>query len=111
MSDERIAVRLSLLAGRSSLHGLTGQADGGMFRHVMSIEAVRETIERVLESVRPALRRDGGDVEFVSVAEGVVSLRLSGACATCGMSALTLKMGLEPAIVAAVPGITKVIAI
>lgn len=77
----------------------------------MTSEALKIKIEEALDMVRPALRRDGGDVEFVSVDDGVVSLRLSGACASCGMSALTVRLGLEPAIIKAVPGITKVIAV
>jgi Fe-S cluster biogenesis protein NfuA len=80
-----------------------------MFSHVMPVETAKEIIERVLDGIRPALRRDGGDVEFVAVADGVVSLRLSGACATCGMSALTVKFGLEPAIKNAVPEVTSVV--
>lgn len=68
-------------------------------------------IEAVLDTVRPALLRDGGDVALVSFSEGTVTLRLTGACASCAMSTLTVRLGLEPAIRAAVPGIEKVITV
>jgi Fe-S cluster biogenesis protein NfuA len=57
---------------------------------------VRERVESALATVRPALRADGGDVELVDVTdEGVVSVRLTGACGGCPMSTMTLKMGIE----------------
>jgi Fe-S cluster biogenesis protein NfuA len=66
-------------------------------------------IEQILESLRPAIHRDGGDVELVSYAEGVVSLRLVGACATCPLSLYTLKLGIEDRLKDSIPGITKVV--
>ena len=65
----------------------------------------REKIESVLESIRPALRSDGGDVEFIDFDEddGIVQLRLMGACGTCPVSTLTLKQGIERRIIMAVP--------
>jgi Fe-S cluster biogenesis protein NfuA len=58
-----------------------------------------EVIERVKEAlndVRPSLQNDGGDVEFVSMSdEGVVSVKLTGACGGCPMASMTLKMGIE----------------
>ena len=57
---------------------------------------MREKVEQALNKVRPALRADGGDVELVDVgADGVVKVRLKGACGGCPMSQLTLKMGIE----------------
>jgi Fe-S cluster biogenesis protein NfuA len=57
---------------------------------------LREKVEKVLAEIRPALETDGGNVELVDVtAEGVVKLRLSGACGCCPMSSYTLKMGIE----------------
>jgi Fe-S cluster biogenesis protein NfuA len=65
----------------------------------------REKIEAVLESIRPALRSDGGDVEFIDYDEdeGIVQLRLMGACGSCPVSTMTLKQGIERRIVMAVP--------
>jgi Fe-S cluster biogenesis protein NfuA len=69
-----------------------------------------EDVKRVLETVRPALQADGGDVELVEVtAEGVVKVRLTGACGHCPMSTMTLKMGIERALKEQVPGVTEVV--
>ena len=68
-------------------------------------------IESVLETVRPALRKDGGDVSLVSFEDGTVTLHLVGACASCAMSGLTVRLGLEPAIRAALPSVERVVAL
>ena len=67
--------------------------------------SAREKIEAVLESIRPALRSDGGDVELIDYDEedGIVQLRLMGACGSCPVSTLTLKQGIERRIIMAVP--------
>ena len=71
------------------------------------MEAVspRDKIEAVLASIRPALRTDGGDVELIDFDEedGVVQLRLMGACGTCPVSTLTLRQGIERRLMLAVP--------
>jgi len=72
---------------------------------------MREKVEEALEKVRPALQADGGDVELVDVNDGVVSVRLTGACGSCPMSTMTLKMGVERAIRQAVPEIKKLVAV
>lgn len=57
---------------------------------------MKAQVEEVLNMVRPALQADGGDVELVDVSEeGVVSVKLTGACGSCPMSTMTLKMGIE----------------
>ncbi len=65
----------------------------------------RAKIEAVLESIRPALRSDGGDVELIDFDEedGIVQLRLMGACGSCPVSTMTLKQGIERRIIMAVP--------
>jgi Fe-S cluster biogenesis protein NfuA len=70
----------------------------------------REKIEQVLESIRPALRSDGGDVELIDYDEedGVVQLRLMGACGSCPVSMLTLKQGIERRIIMAVPEVRAI---
>jgi Fe-S cluster biogenesis protein NfuA len=62
-------------------------------------------IEEVLDNIRPALRSDGGDVEFIDFdeEEGIVHLRLMGACGSCPVSMLTLKQGIERRIIMALP--------
>jgi Fe-S cluster biogenesis protein NfuA len=69
-----------------------------------------EEVKAVLETVRPALQADGGDVELVEVtADGVVKVRLKGACGSCPMSTMTLKMGIERAMKEKVPGVKEVV--
>ncbi len=62
----------------------------------MAATITRERVEEVLGHIRPALQRDGGDVELMDVAEdGTVTVRLQGACRGCPMAQLTLQMGIE----------------
>ncbi|HEX7049491.1 MAG TPA: NifU family protein [Longimicrobiales bacterium] len=70
----------------------------------------REKIEDVLGFIRPALRADGGDVELVEFDEdqGIVQLRLMGACGSCPISMMTLKQGIERRIMSAVPEVKGV---
>lgn len=56
---------------------------------------MRDKVQAVLENIRPNLRADGGDVELIDVKDGVVSVRLKGACAGCPMSTMTLKNAIE----------------
>lgn len=70
---------------------------------------MKEKVEAALAKIRPALVADGGNVELVDVKDGVVSVRLTGACGTCPMAQMTLKMGVEKAIKAAVPEIKEVV--
>lgn len=63
----------------------------------------------VLDKLRPFLQRDGGDVELVDVEEGIVKLRLMGACGSCPSSTITLKAGIERALVEEVDGIVEVV--
>jgi len=65
----------------------------------------RQKIEEVLDTIRPALRTDGGDVEFIDYDEddGIVQLRLMGACGSCPVSMMTLKQGIERRIMSVVP--------
>jgi Fe-S cluster biogenesis protein NfuA len=56
---------------------------------------MREKVEAILKNIRPALQRDGGDVELVDVNQGVVKVRLKGACGGCPMASMTLKNGIE----------------
>lgn len=67
-----------------------------------------EKINIALNSIRPFLQRDGGDVEFVSVEGKIVKVRLTGACESCSMQASTLKAGIEEAVKNAIPEIESV---
>ena len=75
----------------------------------VEFEVTREQVASVLSQVRPALQADGGDVELVDVQEGVVKVRLIGACAGCPMSALTVKNGIERILKDKVPGVKEVV--
>ncbi|HEY4743490.1 MAG TPA: NifU family protein [Desulfuromonadaceae bacterium] len=71
---------------------------------------MKAEVENVLEMVRPGLQADGGDVELVEVTEdGIVKVRLKGACGSCPMSTMTLKMGIERAVKERVPGVKEVV--
>ncbi|MGE4553292.1 MAG: NifU family protein [Desulfovibrionaceae bacterium] len=73
---------------------------------------MREKVEAVLATVRPALQADGGDVELVDVTDdGVVQVRLQGACKGCPMSQMTLKNGIERIILKSVPEVKRVEAV
>ena len=72
---------------------------------------MREDVEKALAKVRPALQADGGDVELLDVDEGVVKLRLKGACSGCPMSTMTLRLGIEKVIKEQVPEVKEVIAV
>lgn len=72
---------------------------------------MREKVEEALENIRPALQADGGDIELISVEDGVVKVRLMGACGGCPMSSMTMSQGVEQAVKKAVPQIKKVIAV
>ena len=72
---------------------------------------MREKVEAALDKIRPALLADRGDVELVDVSDGVVKLKLVGACGGCPMSAMTLRHGIERVIREQVPEVKEVIAI
>ena len=73
---------------------------------------MREKVRIALETVRPYLQEDGGDVELVDVTDdGIVELKLTGACATCPMSIMTLRAGIERALMREIPGVRRVEAV
>lgn len=68
-----------------------------------------ENVKTVLDEIRPALQADGGDVELVGVKDGIVSVRLTGACGSCPMSTMTLKMGIERLLKQKLPEVKEVV--
>ncbi len=68
-------------------------------------------VEAVLAQIRPALQSDGGDVELVDVNEGVIRLKLKGACAGCPMATMTLRHGIERVLKEQIPEVKEVIAV
>jgi len=72
---------------------------------------MREQVEKIIAKIRPALQADGGNIELVDVVDGVVSVRLKGACAGCAGAQMTLKMGVERAIKEEMPEIKSVVSV
>lgn len=75
----------------------------------MAVE--REKVEKALEKIRPALVADGGNIELIDVTDGVVKVRLKGACAGCMGAQMTLKMGVERFLKEQIPEVVKVEAV
>jgi Fe-S cluster biogenesis protein NfuA len=69
---------------------------------------MKEEVEKALEKIRPMLQMDGGDVELVGIDDGVVKVKLKGACHGCPMSQLTLQHGVEQVLKKEVPGVKRV---
>jgi Fe-S cluster biogenesis protein NfuA len=72
---------------------------------------MREKVEAVLNQIRPNLVRDGGNVELVDVTDGIVKVRLTGACGGCPMASMTLKHGVERVLKEQVPEVKEVVAV
>jgi Fe-S cluster biogenesis protein NfuA len=78
--------------------------------HGLHPEPIETRVQRALDTVRPYLRSHHGDVEFVSLHDGVVRLRLVGSCGSCPSSSITLKNAVEEALYAAAPDIVEIVA-
>jgi Fe-S cluster biogenesis protein NfuA len=74
-------------------------------------DTMREKIEEILNKIRPTLQADGGDVQLVDVKDGIVSVKLTGHCAGCPMSTMTLRMGIERILKEQVPEVKEVVAV
>ncbi|MCX5801579.1 MAG: NifU family protein [Candidatus Eisenbacteria bacterium] len=72
---------------------------------------MKEQVEAALTKIRPGLLMDGGDIELVGVEDGVVKVRLKGACAGCPASTMTLRLSVEETLKREVPGVTRVVAV
>jgi Fe-S cluster biogenesis protein NfuA len=73
---------------------------------------MKEQVQKAIDIIRPSLQADGGDVELVDVStDGVVKVKLTGACHGCPMSQMTLKMGIEKVIKKQVPEIKEVLSV
>ena len=69
---------------------------------------IKQRVQEALNKIRPMLQADGGDVELIDVKEGVVTVRLTGACGGCPFSSMTLKMGIERMLKEEIPEIERV---
>jgi Fe-S cluster biogenesis protein NfuA len=72
---------------------------------------MREKVEAVLNQIRPSLAADGGNVELVDATDGIVKVRLTGACGGCPMASMTLKHGVERVLKERVPEVKEVVAV
>lgn len=72
---------------------------------------MREEVQTALDKVRPALMADGGDVQLIDVKDGIVTVKLTGACGGCPMATMTLKGGIERVLKEQVPGVKEVVAV
>jgi Fe-S cluster biogenesis protein NfuA len=81
------------------------------WREIPRRETMKEKVEKALNRIRPALQADGGDVELVDIEDGIVKVRLTGACGGCPMSQMTLKMGIERHLKKEVPEVKSVVAV
>ncbi|RJX18438.1 MAG: NifU family protein [Ammonifex sp.] len=72
---------------------------------------MKEQVEAALAKIRPYLQRDGGDVELVDVENGVVKVRLKGACGGCPMATVTLKQGIERTLKQLIADVKEVVAV
>ena len=70
-----------------------------------------ETVQAVLDQIRPSLQADGGDIELVGIEDCIVKVRLSGACGVCPMSTMTLKMGVERLLKEKLPEVKEVVSV
>lgn len=73
------------------------------------MENLEQQVKDVLNQIRPMLQADGGDVEFIKLEDGIVTVSLRGACGSCPFSLMTLKQGIEARIKEAVPAIKEVV--
>jgi Fe-S cluster biogenesis protein NfuA len=72
---------------------------------------MREKVEQALAKIKPALQADGGDVELVDVKDGVVRVKLTGACAGCPVASITLKQGIERILKEQIAEVKEVVAV
>jgi Fe-S cluster biogenesis protein NfuA len=71
----------------------------------------KEKVEAVLKQIRPSLQADGGDIQLVSVKDGIVSVKLQGHCAGCPMSQMTIKNGVERILKSQIPEVKEVVSV
>jgi len=71
----------------------------------------KEKVEAVLNKIRPSLQADGGDIQLVSLKDGIVSVKLQGHCAGCPMSQMTIKNGVERILKSQIPEVKEVVSV
>jgi Fe-S cluster biogenesis protein NfuA len=89
----------NIIKGGKELNNMSENAQSTMY----------DEVSDVLDKLRPFLQRDGGDVELVDVEDGIIKLKLVGACGSCPSSTITLKAGIERALLEEVEGVQEVV--
>jgi len=74
-------------------------------------EAIADRVQKAIQELRPNLQADGGDIEFLGVENGIVKVKLKGACAGCPMSSMTIQWGVENFLKKKIPEVVKVEAV
>ncbi|HYM90292.1 MAG TPA: NifU family protein [bacterium] len=82
--------------------------DGQTGQVVTETSDLRARVEKVLDQIRPAVQQDGGDIELIDVADGIVQIRLAGSCVGCMYSMMTLQAGIERMLKEQIPEIKAV---
>lgn len=77
----------------------------------MSVEVMTEQVGQIIKRVRPYIQRDGGDIELVNIEDGIVYVKMGGACDGCAAIDITLKQGIETMMLENVPGIISVVTV
>ena len=80
-----------------------------MIGDLMKEKDIEEKIKEVIEKIRPYMQNDGGDVEFKKFENGVVYVKLTGACSGCPMATITLQEGIESVLISEIPEVIKVV--
>jgi Fe-S cluster biogenesis protein NfuA len=83
----------------------------GVDRRSEKEASVRDQVEKIIAEIRPHLEADGGNIELIDVQDGVVKVRLTGACGSCPMSQMTLKRGVEARLKAKIPEVKEVVSV
>jgi Fe-S cluster biogenesis protein NfuA len=79
-----------------------------IIRYLKGVLPMEDRVQEILDKLRPYIQRDGGDVELVEIEEGIVRVRLLGACGSCPSSTITLKAGIERALMEEIPEVREV---
>jgi Fe-S cluster biogenesis protein NfuA len=103
--------RRTIMSDEARTQTASPTTEAGVGQAEVDSDALREQVEVALDTIRPAIAMDGGNVEILDIEGGVVTLRMMGACGGCPMSTMTLKRGIEERLKALVPGIERVDAI
>ena len=102
------AISSFLDSGQPAISGLEDEAEGEVLEEDETVKRIKQLLD---DNIRPAVAMDGGDVIFESFEDGIVKLKMQGACSGCPSSTMTLKMGIEGLLTRMVPGVKEVVSV